>query len=282
LKIVRKIKDLREITEIAGKKGLSTGLVPTMGFLHAGHLSLIERAKRENDLVVVSVFVNPIQFCPGEDFEKYPRDMDHDAKACERAGADVVFAPETDEMYPVQNLAYVDISKLGDGLCGARRPGHFRGVCTVVSKLFNIVSPDRAYFGEKDAQQLAVIKRMVMDLNFKTQIVACPIVRDPDGLAISSRNVYLSPEERASALVISKSLRHAQESVMNGERDAAKIRKSIIDEISSEPLARIDYVEIVDAETLEPVSEIKGPVLAAAAVYIGATRLIDNFTFKGE
>ena len=282
MKVVKKIKDLREITEIAGKKGLSIGLVPTMGFLHAGHISLIERAKRENDLVVVSVFVNPIQFCPGEDFEKYPRDMDHDAQACERAGADVVFAPETGEMYSVQNLAYVDISKLSDGLCGARRPGHFRGVCTVVSKLFNIVSPNRAYFGEKDAQQLAVIKRMVMDLNFKTQIVACPIVRDQDGLAISSRNVYLSPEERASALVISKSLRHAQESVMNGERDAAKLRKSIIDEISSEPLARIDYVEIVDAETLEPVSEIKGPVLVAAAVYIGATRLIDNFTFKGE
>jgi pantoate--beta-alanine ligase len=282
LKIVKKIKELREITEIAGKKGLSIGLVPTMGFLHAGHLSLIERAKRENDLVVVSVFVNPIQFCPGEDFEKYPRDMDHDAKECEKAGADVVFAPETEEMYPVQNLAYVDISKLGDGLCGARRPGHFRGVCTVVSKLFNIVSPDRAYFGEKDAQQLAVIKRMVIDLNFKTQIVACPIVRDQDGLAISSRNVYLSPEERTAALVISKSLRRARESMLNGERDAAKIRKAIIDEISSEPLARIDYVEVVDAETLEPVSEIKGSVLTAAAVYIGATRLIDNFTFKGE
>lgn len=282
MKIVKKIKELREITEIAGKKGLSIGLVPTMGFLHAGHLSLIERAKRENDLVVVSVFVNPIQFCPGEDFEKYPRDMDHDAKECEKAGADVVFAPETEEMYPVQNLAYVDISKLGDGLCGARRPGHFRGVCTVVSKLFNIVSPDRAYFGEKDAQQLAVIKRMVIDLNFKTQIVACPIVRDQDGLAISSRNVYLSPEERTAALVISKSLRRARESMLNGERDAAKIRKAIIDEISSEPLARIDYVEVVDAETLEPVSEIKGSVLTAAAVYIGATRLIDNFTFKGE
>lgn len=282
MEITGKIKDVLNMAESWKKQGCTIGLVPTMGYLHAGHISLIEKARKENDIVVVSVFVNPIQFGPNEDFEKYPRDMGHDAEVCESAGADLVFAPEPEEMYPSRNLAYVDVNMLGDGLCGARRPGHFRGVCTVVSKLFNIVSPDRAYFGEKDAQQLAIIKRMAQDLNFKTLIVPCPIIREPDGLAISSRNIYLSPEERTAALIISKSLNLAKDMMRNGERETKKIKEIITQNISREPLARIDYIEIVDADTLKAISEIKAPVLTAAAVYIGGTRLIDNFTFKGE
>ena len=280
--ISESVQEVRNVTANWKKRGFSVGLVPTMGYLHPGHISLIERARKENDMVVVSIFVNPIQFGPNEDLDKYPRDMAHDREVCEKAGAELIFAPQPSEMYPCENLAFVDIRGLGDGLCGAKRPGHFRGVCTVVSKLFNIVLPDRAYFGEKDAQQLAIIKRMVKDLNFGTMIVSCPIVREPDGLAMSSRNLYLSPEERKAALSVSRSLSGAKELMRNGEKNAVKIRETIVAGISAEPLARIDYAEIVDSADLRPVEKIDKPVLAAVAVYFGKTRLIDNFTFEGE
>ncbi len=276
------VQEVRKLTSNWKKRGFSVGLVPTMGYLHPGHISLIERARKENDMVVVSIFVNPMQFGPNEDLDKYPRDMAHDREVCEKAGADLIFAPDTSEMYPSENLAFVDIKELSGGLCGAKRPGHFRGVCTVVSKLFNIVLPDRAYFGEKDAQQLAIIRRMVKDLNFGTAIVSCPIVREPDGLAMSSRNLYLSPEERKAALSLSRSLNAAKELMRKGEKNAVKIREMIVAGISAEPLARIDYAEIVDSADLKPVDNIEKPVLAAVAVYFGKTRLIDNFTFEGE
>lgn len=282
MKISGMIKEVRKISEDWKKQGFSVALVPTMGYLHAGHISLIEKARKENDKVIVSIFVNPIQFGPNEDYEKYPRDMEHDAEACKQAGADLIFAPEPNEMYPSANLAHVNIDRLGDGLCGARRPGHFSGVCTVITKLFNIISPDRAYFGQKDAQQLAIIKKMTSDLNFTTEIVPCPIVREPDGLAMSSRNAYLSPEERAAAVILSKSLKLAKQMMESKETDTARIKDAITNEITSEPLARIDYVEIVDAETLKPAGHINGPVLTAIAVYIGRTRLIDNFIFEGK
>ena len=276
------VQETREVIGNWKKRGFSVGLVPTMGYLHPGHISLIERARKENDMVVVSIFVNPIQFGPNEDLDKYPRDMAHDREVCEKAGAELIFAPESSEMYPSENLVFVDIKELGNGLCGAKRPGHFRGVCTVVSKLFNIVLPDRAYFGEKDAQQLAIIRRMVKDLNFGTEIVSCPIVREPDGLAMSSRNLYLSHEERKAALSLSRSLSAAKELMRKGEKDAVKIREAIVAGISAEPLAKIDYAEIVDSADLSPVEKIEKPVLAAAAVYFGKTRLIDNFTFEGD
>ena len=276
------VQEVRKLTSNWKKRGFSVGLVPTMGYLHPGHISLIERARKENDMVVVSIFVNPIQFGPNEDLDKYPRDMAHDREVCEKAGAELIFAPEPSEMYPSENLVFVDIKELGNGLCGAKRPGHFRGVCTVVSKLFNIVLPDRAYFGEKDAQQLAIIRRMVKDLNFGTEIVSCPIVREPDGLAMSSRNLYLSPEERKAALSLSRSLSAAKELMRKGEKDSVKIREAIVAGISSEPLVKIDYAEIVDSADLSPVEKIEKPVLAAAAVYFGKTRLIDNFTFEGD
>ena len=276
------VQETRELIGNWKKRGFSVGLVPTMGYLHPGHISLIERARKENDMVVVSIFVNPIQFGPNEDLDKYPRDMAHDREVCEKAGAELIFAPEPSEMYPSENLVFVDIKELGNGLCGAKRPGHFRGVCTVVSKLFNIVLPDRAYFGEKDAQQLAIIRRMVKDLNFGTEIVSCPIVREPDGLAMSSRNLYLSPEERKAALSLSRSLSAAKELMRKGEKDSVKIREAIVAGISSEPLVKIDYAEIVDSADLSPVEKIEKPVLAAAAVYFGKTRLIDNFTFEGD
>ena len=276
------VQETRKVIGNWKKRGFSVGLVPTMGYLHPGHISLIERARKENDMVVVSIFVNPIQFGPNEDLDKYPRDMAHDREVCEKAGAELIFAPEPSEMYPSENLVFVDIKELGNGLCGAKRPGHFRGVCTVVSKLFNIVLPDRAYFGEKDAQQLAIIRRMVKDLNFGTEIVSCPIVREPDGLAMSSRNLYLSPEERKAALSLSRSLSAAKELMRKGEKDSVKIREAIVAGISSEPLVKIDYAEIVDSADLSPDEKIEKPVLAAAAVYFGKTRLIDNFTFEGD
>ncbi len=259
------------------RKGLTIGFVPTMGYLHPGHRSLIEKARRENDKVVVSIFVNPIQFGPNEDFEKYPRDMEADTEMCREAKVDLIFAPAVSEMYKTPNLSYVDIEKLGDGLCGAKRAGHFRGVCTVVSKLFNLVTPDRAYFGEKDFQQLAIIKRMVSDLEFDVEIIPCPIIREEDGLAISSRNAYLSPAERRAALVVSQSLSRAREAIGRGERDVSAIKALVMNELLQEPLARVDYVEVVDAAELSPVAEIGGSVVVAVAVFIGKTRLIDNF-----
>jgi pantoate--beta-alanine ligase len=282
MRVSDSIQEIRDIIKKCKKSGLSIGLVPTMGFLHEGHISLIERARRENDFVIVSIFVNPTQFGPNEDFDRYPRDMARDIKACKEAGTDLIFAPQTSEMYPSENLVYVDVKMLGDSLCGAKRQGHFRGVCTVVAKLFNIISPNKAYFGEKDAQQLRIIKQLAQDLNFDTEIVSSPIVREADGLALSSRNAYLSPDERKASLCLNRSLSNAKKRIMEGERDAALIRDSIISQISSEPLARIDYIEILNAETFCPTDKIVHNTLVAAAVYFGNTRLIDNFTFEGE
>ena len=280
MKIVETIAEVRTQVQEWRKEGLSVGLVPTMGYLHEGHQSLIDRAVEDNDRVVVSVFVNPMQFGVGEDLESYPRDMDRDAAICEKAGASLIFHPEPSEMYPKDFSSFVDMSTLTDGLCGKSRPIHFRGVCTVVSKLFNIVTPDRAYFGQKDAQQLAVIRHMVSDLSYGIEIVGCPIVREEDGLAKSSRNTYLNPEERQAALVLSRSLAAGRKLLENGETSAEKIRQEITRQIQTEALAKIDYVEVVDWGSLEPVEVINGPVLVAIAVYIGKTRLIDNFIKK--
>ena len=277
MKIVETIAEVREQVKQWRKEGLTVGLVPTMGYLHEGHKSLIVRAVAENDRVVVSVFVNPMQFGPSEDLESYPRDMDRDAALCEKAGASLIFHPDPSEMYHKDFSSFVDMTTLTGGLCGKTRPIHFRGVCTVVSKLFNIVVPDKAYFGQKDAQQLAVIRHMVSDLNFGIEIVGCPIIREEDGLAKSSRNTYLSAQEREAALILSKSLAKGKEALKAGEADAVKIRQIILDEIATEPLAKVDYVEVVDWNTLEPVETVKEPVLVAMAVYIGKTRLIDNF-----
>ncbi len=277
MKIVNTIQEVREQVKSWKKEGLSVGFVPTMGYLHEGHKSLIDNAVAENDRVVVSVFVNPMQFGPSEDLESYPRDMDRDAALCEAAGANLIFHPEPEEMYHGDFSSFVDMNTLTGGLCGKTRPIHFRGVCTVVAKLFNIVSPDKAYFGQKDAQQLAVIRHMVSDLNFDIEIVGCPIIREEDGLAKSSRNTYLNPEERKAALVLSRSLAIGKELMEAGEKNVQKIISAICAEIEKEPLAKIDYVEIVDWNTLELVKNIEGPVLTAMAVYIGKTRLIDNF-----
>lgn len=259
------------------KQGLSIGLVPTMGYLHEGHASLIERAAKENDKVVVSVFVNPIQFGPTEDLESYPRDFEADCALCEKMGASLVFHPEDEEMYFDDFCTYVDIHTLSEVLCGKTRPIHFRGVCTVVSKLFNIVTPDRAYFGQKDAQQLAIIKRMVRDLNFDIKIIGCPIVREADGLAKSSRNTYLSPKEREAAVVLSKAIFTGKKMVEEGIKDALTVKATMMDILKSEPLANVEYVEMVDFGTLQDVETINGPILTAIAVRIGKTRLIDNF-----
>ena len=270
---VRKaIKELRCL-------GKSIGFVPTMGYLHEGHLSLVRRAKKENDAVVVSIFVNPIQFGPGEDFERYPRDIERDKALLEKEGVDVLFVPDVDEMYGGgEFLTFVEVEKITEKLCGAKRPGHFRGVTTVVSKLFNIVMPDRAYFGKKDYQQLIVIRKMVEDLNFPVKIVGCPIVREPDGLAKSSRNVYLSKEERKAATVLYRALKFAKEYYDSGKKDALFLKKQIEEILEKEPLVRkIDYVEIVDGKTLEPVSVLSPGVLIALAVFIGKARLIDNW-----
>lgn len=280
MKIVETIAEVREQVKNWRREGLSVGLVPTMGYLHEGHKSLIDRAVAENDRVVVSVFVNPMQFAPSEDLESYPRDMERDAALCEQAGADLIFHPESDEMYHGDFSSFVDMSTLTGGLCGKSRPIHFRGVCTVVSKLFNIVTPDRAYFGQKDAQQLAVIRHMVSDLNFGIEVVGCPIIREEDGLAKSSRNTYLDAEERQAALILSKSLDEGRKKLENGEKNAAVIRQCILDMIAAEPLAKVDYVEVVDWNTLEPVDMVRDAVLVAIAVYIGKTRLIDNFIFS--
>ena len=280
MKIVKTIEEVRNITSQWRAEGMSVGLVPTMGFLHEGHKSLIDRAVSENDRVVVSDFVNPTQFGPSEDLEAYPRDINRDAELCEKAGAALIFNPEPSEMYYDDCEAYVNINSLSDELCGKSRPIHFKGVCTVVSKLFNIVKPDRAYFGQKDAQQLAIIKRMVRDLNFDVQIVGCPIIREADGLAKSSRNTYLGSEERKAALILSKAVKLGDDMAKSGENDAEKIVSKMKELINTEPMARIDYVEAVDAISIKPVKKMDGAVLVAMAVYIGKTRLIDNFIFE--
>lgn len=278
MQVTKTVKETRDIVKEWKREGLTVGLVPTMGFLHEGHASLIKRAREENDRVAVSVFVNPTQFGPNEDLEAYPRDFERDSALCEGIGADLIFHPEPEDMYD-NPCAYVSIEKLSDNLCGKTRPVHFRGVCTVVSKLFNIATPDRAYFGQKDAQQLAIIKKMVKDLNFDIEIIGCPIVREEDGLAKSSRNTYLNAEERKAALCLSRSVAKGQEIIKNGMK-AEKLLGEMTEVINAEPLAKIDYVSVVDALTMEPVEKIDRPVLVAMAVYIGKTRLIDNFSWE--
>lgn len=277
MKVVKTIKEVREIVSSWRRDGLTVGLVPTMGYLHEGHQSLISKSVSENDRTVVSVFVNPIQFGPNEDLEAYPRDLKRDMEAVEAVGGDLIFNPEPAEMYPSHFTSFIDTTETTELLCGAVRPVHFRGVCTVVGKLFNIVTPDRAYFGQKDAQQLATIRRFVRDLNFGLEIVPCPIVREADGLAKSSRNTYLSPAERKAALILSKSLALGKKAVDEGERDASKVVSIITESLQTEPLARIDYVEVVDFENIQRIETISGETLVAIAVYIGKTRLIDNF-----
>ncbi|SHJ60713.1 pantothenate synthetase [Hathewaya proteolytica DSM 3090] len=281
MQILKTINEVKILISQWKSAGLTIGLVPTMGYLHQGHKSLIERAVKENNRVIVSDFVNPIQFGPSEDLATYPRDLAHDSKLCESAGASAIFNPEPSEMYPMGTpLTHVAVEEITSMLCGAKRPGHFQGVCTVVSKLFNIVQPDKAYFGEKDAQQLSVIRTMVKDLNFPIEIVGCPIVREKDGLAKSSRNTYLNIEERRAALILSKSLKLAEKLIQDGEKSSDKIKEAILNSISTEKLAKTDYVEIVDFDTIKPTSEIKHNTLIAIAVYIGKTRLIDNIIIK--
>lgn len=262
------------------REGKSVGFVPTMGYLHEGHGSLIEAARRENDKVVVSIFVNPMQFGPSEDLASYPRDLEKDSKLCESLGVDLIFHPEPEEMYHPGFSSFVDMTVLTEELCGLSRPVHFRGVCTVVSKLFHIVQPDRAYFGQKDAQQLAVIRHMVEDLNMDLEIVGCPIIREEDGLAKSSRNTYLSPEERKAALVLSRSIALGQKLVEDGEQDAGRVIAAMKEMIEKEPMARIDYVKAVDGRTMQRITNVQKPMLVAIAVYIGSTRLIDNFIWE--
>ena len=278
--LVKKIDEVRKLVKEWKAQGLSIGYVPTMGALHEGHESLINRAVKENDKVIVSVFVNPTQFGPNEDYDSYPRNIEKDLELCEKAGAAAVFNPEPSEMYFDNRSTQVSVSGLTDVLCGARRPGHFNGVCLVITKFFNIVKPDRAYFGQKDAQQVAVLKRMVRDLSFDVEIVPCPIIREEDGLAKSSRNTYLSVEERKAALVLSRSLKLAKDALDNGERNADKLKEIMTNEINKEPLAKIDYVEVVDGEDLTSISgTIEHNILVPMAVYIGKTRLIDNFSY---
>ena len=274
--IIKTIKEIKDIISNNKKQGKTIGFVPTMGFLHEGHLSLIRSAKKENDLVVVSIFVNPTQFGIGEDFEAYPRDLDRDAKLSESAGADVIFCPTISEMYPESYQTYVEVNEITNKLCGKSRPTHFKGVTTVVNKLFNIVEPHSAYFGQKDAQQVAVIQKMVKDLNMNIEVIPCPIIREADGLAMSSRNIFLSPEQRDAALILSKSLFFAKDKINKGCIDAVEIKETITKMINNEPLAAIDYIEIVDALSLSDITTIKGKVLVALAVRIGKTRLIDN------
>lgn len=278
MNVTTTISETREQIRAWKKQGYTIGLVPTMGFLHEGHASLIQRCRKENDKVVVSVFVNPTQFGPNEDLEEYPRDFERDCRLCEDIGADLIFHPEPEEMY--QNACtYVTIETLSDTLCGKTRPIHFRGVCTVVSKLFHIVTPDQAYFGQKDAQQLAIIRKMVKDLNFDIRIVGCPIIREEDGLAKSSRNTYLNPQERKAALCLYRAVQRGQEVTAYGCGSAA-IQQEMKKVIDAEPLATIDYISVVDALTMQPVEKVERDVLVAMAVYIGKTRLIDNFSYE--
>lgn len=280
--VVHTIDAIRELVQEWKRQGLSVGLVPTMGYLHEGHQSLIERAARDNDRVVVSDFVNPIQFGPSEDLESYPRDLQRDTALVERAGGSVLFNPTPAEMYFPDRTTAITMSTITEELCGKTRPVHFGGVCTVVAKLFNIVTPDRAYFGKKDAQQLLVIRRMVRDLNFNIEIIGCPIIREADGLAKSSRNTYLTEAERAAAPVLHRALERGRALAESGERSSEVIITAIREVLDSEPLTDTEYVEIVDLETVHPVPTLDQPVLVALAVRLGTTRLIDNFFFPDE
>ena len=270
---------LRAELAAARSAGRTIGLVPTMGYLHEGHASLARRARAENDLVVLTIFVNPTQFAPTEDLDRYPRDLPRDLVVAETEGVDLVFHPDADEMYDPEHATWIDVEGLADRLCGASRPGHFRGIATVVTKLFALCRPDRAYFGQKDAQQAFIVTRMAADLDLGVDIVVCPIVREADGLAMSSRNVYLTPEERAQAPVLSAALRKAETLVAAGERDAAVLVAAVQARLAASPLARVEYVELVAAATLAPIARLDGRSLLAVAVWFGRTRLIDNTVF---
>lgn len=277
IEVITKIDEIKSISKEIKKEGKKIGFVPTMGYLHEGHESLIKRAKEENDVVVVSIFVNPTQFGPEEDFENYPRDIQRDSKICENLGVDYIFHPEDEEMYPDGFSTFVvPDEKMTNIMCGISRPIHFRGVCTVLTKLFSIIRPDRAYFGKKDIQQLAIVRRMVEDLNLGVKIIGCPIVREDDGLAKSSRNKYLNDEERQAATILRKSILLGKEAIDKGEVDAKKVLGIIVNSIKTEKLAEIDYVEILDFATFDRVEKIGENTVIGMAVYIGKTRLIDN------
>jgi pantoate--beta-alanine ligase len=276
MRIVKTVSEMRAEAEARTRTGDVVGLVPTMGFFHEGHLSLMRRARAECGLVVVSLFVNPTQFGPGEDLAAYPKDFDRDCALAGAEGVDVMFAPEPGEMYAGDHATFVNVERITGGLCGASRPGHFRGVATVVAKLFNVCLPRRAYFGLKDYQQVRVIETMIRDLNFPVELVRCPIVREPDGLAMSSRNSYLSAEERHAATVLRRALLAAGKRIEQGERDGGAIARQLRETIETEPLASVDYAEVVDAESLTPLARIQSAALLAVAVRIGRARLIDN------
>ena len=280
MRVLRTPAELSEWTEAARREDRRVGLVPTMGFLHRGHLSLMEACRGRADLTAVSIFVNPTQFGPNEDLARYPRDLEGDLKKCRETGVDVVFAPESGAMYPAGHRTFVEVAQLQDGLCGARRPGHFRGVATVVLKLLGIFTPTRAYFGEKDAQQLAVIRRAAKDLDLPAQIVGCPTVREADGLAMSSRNSYLDAGQRRAAPVLYRALTAARDAVRGGERNAGALRRLMQGVIEKEPLARIDYVSVADPDTFRELSSLDGPALALLAVRVGPARLIDNLRLE--
>jgi pantoate--beta-alanine ligase len=280
MKLAHSIAEMRTLCRAARSGGARLGLVPTMGALHEGHLSLVRAARQKSDVVAASIFVNPTQFGPNEDFAKYPRTLERDCKLLEREGVELVFAPPVEEMYPKGAVTWVLVEGLSDRLCGKSRPGHFRGVTTVVAKLFHIVEPDFAFFGQKDAAQVAIIQRMVRDLNLPVAIEVCPIVREADGLAISSRNAYLDPRERKSALVLYRSLRRVQNLFDEGERESAKLISAAKQEFGAEPAVRLDYVEIVDPETLEGEIKVTKRTLVAVAAFVGQTRLIDNILLE--
>lgn len=280
MEIITTIENIRSIVNHWKDKGYSIGFVPTMGYLHDGHAALIDQARKDNDKVIVSIFVNPTQFGENEDLNSYPRDINRDKSLCEAHKSDIIFSPTSDEMYH-DRKAFVNIVELSGTLCGISRPIHFKGVCTVITKLFNIIQPTNAYFGEKDAQQLAIIRKMVYDLNFPVNIIGVPIVRESDGLAKSSRNTYLSKEERKAATILYKAVQMGKQTIKRGA-SADSIINTMTEIINTEPLAKIDYVSVVDANTMQPVHEITSPVLVAMAVYIGSTRLIDNFSFDAN
>lgn len=276
MEIVERIAEVRAIIAGQKEKGTHIALVPTMGYLHQGHLALVKQAKQENTFVVMSIFVNPLQFGPKEDLSSYPRDLEHDAKLARQAGVDLIFHPSVEEMYPQKNRTTVKVSELGNALCGLSRPVHFQGVTTVVSKLFHIVQPDRAYFGQKDYQQYLIVRQMIRDLNFPIEVISVPIVREEDGLALSSRNVFLTPEQRQEAVVLSKSLAEAETLIRKGERSVERIEEKLRQKITEESSGEIDYAEVRTAENLERPEAINEPVVIALAVKFGATRLIDN------
>ncbi|RQD70996.1 MAG: pantoate--beta-alanine ligase [Tindallia sp. MSAO_Bac2] len=280
MKTIHSLKEMQEYTALQRAEGKTVGLVPTMGALHEGHLSLIHAARKENDRVVVSIFVNPTQFGVNEDFDQYPRDLETDSKLAEKAGADIIFNPEAKDMYPTDISTSIKMGSIAEGLCGRYRPGHFDGVAIVVNKLFNLVNPHRAYFGQKDAQQVQVIRQMVQDLNMEVEIVSCPIIRESDGLAMSSRNIYLSEDERDSARLLNQALEEGRTFIEKGHRDPEELRQLIQKLLQSDPRLQVQYIEIVHPSTLQPLQFLQKPVMIALAVHIGKTRLIDNIIIE--